>query len=247
RLGDRRDDLAVDAVHDADRARRPAGPGGRRAGGGQGRRRERVGDLPRADPAAPAPVHRAGRTARLDLPGHGLRPGEADDQRRPGHLDYHAALLPVPEGELRLRHRRGGRRWRGDRGADDHRGQLRAADVRPGLPVRGGTMTAVAASPATAAPEAPRRNRRAREITGRAGWTVLGWVVGIAFFIPVLWMVITAFKPESSAETWPPRFTFSPTFSQFRLVFNGFGPFIEHSAIATAGSTIVVLVLALPA
>ncbi len=81
----------------------------------------------------------------------------------------------------------------------------------------------------------------------KAGWTVLGWVVGIAFFIPVLWMVLTAFKPESAAETWPPQFTFSPTLSEFRLVFSGMGPFIEHSAIATLCSTILVLVLALPA
>jgi sorbitol/mannitol transport system permease protein len=63
----------------------------------------------------------------------------------------------------------------------------------------------------------------------------------------VLWMVITAFKPESAAETWPPKFTFSPTLAEFRLVFNGMDPFIEHSAIATIASTIVVLVLALPA
>jgi polyol transport system permease protein len=105
-------------------------------------------------------------------------------------------------------------------------------------------MTAITAAQA---PDARRRGRRAREMTGRAGWTVVGWVVGIGFFIPVLWMVLTAFKPESAAETWPPRFTFSPTLSQFRLVFSGMGPFIEHSAIATIGSTILVLVLALPA
>ena len=109
-------------------------------------------------------------------------------------------------------------------------------------------MTAVTAgqAPATAA-DASRRGRRAREISGVAGWTVLGWVVGIGFFIPVLWMVITAFKPESAAETWPPKFTFSPTLAEFRLVFSGFGPFIEHSAVATVGSTVLVLVLALPA
>ena len=79
---------------------------------------------------------------------------------------------------------------------------------------------------------------------------MLGWVVGIAFFLPILWMFLTAFKPEASAETWPPKFTFSPTLAEFRLVFNGatpVGPFIEHSAIATVGSTILVLVLALPA
>jgi len=105
----------------------------------------------------------------------------------------------------------------------------------------------VTAVTAAEAPAARKRKRRAREISGLAGWTVLGWVVGIGFFIPVLWMVITAFKPESAAETWPPKFTFSPTLSEFRVVFSGMGPFIEHSAIATAGSTLVVLVLALPA
>jgi sorbitol/mannitol transport system permease protein len=109
-------------------------------------------------------------------------------------------------------------------------------------------VTAITATDApSAAPSAPKRSRRAREISGLAGWTVLGWVVGIGFFIPVLWMVITAFKPESAAETWPPKFTFSPTLAQFRLVFSGMGPFIEHSAVATIASTVLVLVLALPA
>jgi len=108
-------------------------------------------------------------------------------------------------------------------------------------------VTAVTDAPSAAPVQAPRRSRRAREMSRLAGWTVLGWVVGIGFFIPVLWMVITAFKPESAAETWPPKFTFSPTLSEFRLVFSGMDPYIEHSAIATVGSTIVVLVLALPA
>ena len=107
-------------------------------------------------------------------------------------------------------------------------------------------MTAVTAAGAPAGTSRRARNR-ARELAGKTGWTVLGWVVGIAFFLPVLWMVITAFKPESAAETWPPKFTFSPTLSEFRLVFNGMDPYIEHSAIATIGSAIVVLVLALPA
>jgi sorbitol/mannitol transport system permease protein len=107
-------------------------------------------------------------------------------------------------------------------------------------------MTAVTATEAPSRTSRRARNR-ARELTGKTGWTVLGWVVGIAFFLPVLWMVITAFKPESAAETWPPKFTFSPTLAQFRLVFSGMGPFIEHSAVATVGSTILVLVLAVPA
>ncbi|HEY0936135.1 MAG TPA: carbohydrate ABC transporter permease [Trebonia sp.] len=110
--------------------------------------------------------------------------------------------------------------------------------------------TAGAPAPAPPAPTAPKRSRRNREISGQAGWAVLGWVAGLAFFLPILWMVITAFKPESAAETWPPRFTFSPTLAEFRLVFNGSSsvwPFVEHSLIATIGSTVLVLVLALPA
>ena len=107
-------------------------------------------------------------------------------------------------------------------------------------------MTAITATQAPSRTSRRARNR-ARELTGKTGWTVLGWVVGIAFFLPVLWMVITAFKPESAAETWPPQFVFKPTLAQFRLVFSGMGPFLEHSAIATVGSTILVLLLAIPA
>ena len=107
-------------------------------------------------------------------------------------------------------------------------------------------MTEITATDAPGRTSRRARNR-ARELTGKTGWTVLGWVVGIAFFLPVLWMVLTAFKPESAAETWPPKFVFSPTLAEFRLVFNGWGPYVEHSAIATVGSTILVLVLAVPA
>jgi sorbitol/mannitol transport system permease protein len=77
--------------------------------------------------------------------------------------------------------------------------------------------------------------------------TIVAWVVGIIVFLPILWMVVTAFKPESAAETWPPQFTFSPTLHEFNIVFDGMGPYIANSAIATVGSTILVLVLALPA
>ena len=89
--------------------------------------------------------------------------------------------------------------------------------------------------------------QRFREMAGNVGWGILAWVVGIAFFLPVLWMIITAFKPESAAETWPPRFIFSPTLAEFRLVFSGIGPFLTHSVIATVGSTILVLLLGVPA
>src|SRR5690242_21540424 len=88
---------------------------------------------------------------------------------------------------------------------------------------------------------------RVRRMSGQVGWAVLAWVVGIAFFLPVLWMVLTAFKPESAAQTWPPKFVFSPTLAQFRLVFSGWGPYVTHSLIATTVSTVLVLALGVPA
>src|SRR5487761_631529 len=238
-LGDRGHDLAVDAVHDADRAGRPAEPADRHARSGKSGRRRGAGHVPRAHAAAPAALHRARHPARLDLPGQRVRRGQADDQRRAGDRHHEPAVLPVPAGELRLRRRRGGRGRRVHRDSHDHRRHVRAADVRPRLPVRGGrsmTVTAVRPGP-----------RRVRELSGQVGWGIVAWVVGIGFFLPVLWMVLTAFKPESAAETWPPKFIFSPTLSQFRLVFPGMGPFLTHSVLATVGSTILVLLLAVPA
>jgi sorbitol/mannitol transport system permease protein len=91
------------------------------------------------------------------------------------------------------------------------------------------------------------RPQRFRELSGQVGWSVLTWVVGIAFFLPVLWMVLTAFKPESAAQTSPPKFVFSPTLDQFRLVFSGWGPYVTHSVIATVVSTVLVLLLGVPA
>jgi sorbitol/mannitol transport system permease protein len=89
--------------------------------------------------------------------------------------------------------------------------------------------------------------RRAPRWAGNVGWAVLAWVVALAFFTPVLWMAITAFKPESAAETWPPQFIFKPTLAEFRLAITGMGPFLTHSIIATVGSTILVLLLGVPA
>jgi sorbitol/mannitol transport system permease protein len=99
-------------------------------------------------------------------------------------------------------------------------------------------MTALSARPGP---------RRASRWVGNVGWAVLAWVVALAFFTPVLWMAITAFKPESAAETWPPQFVFKPTLSEFRLAITGMGPFLTHSIIATVGSTILVLLLGVPA
>lgn len=93
------------------------------------------------------------------------------------------------------------------------------------------------------------RSRVLDRIIG-TGWGVVAWVCGLIFFLPVAWMVMTALKPESQTAVWPPRFSFSPTLSEFRSVFSnngaGIGAYLIHSAEATAISTVAVIVLAVP-
>jgi sorbitol/mannitol transport system permease protein len=89
----------------------------------------------------------------------------------------------------------------------------------------------------------PRRKRRNNSLT----WGIVGWVVGILFFFPVLWMVLTSFKTEAEAYTNTPHVIFSPTLSQYKAVFaSGLWPYVANSAFATVVSTILVLALATP-
>jgi sorbitol/mannitol transport system permease protein len=91
-------------------------------------------------------------------------------------------------------------------------------------------------------------NPKARRSVGGTLLSVLAWIVGIGFFFPILWMVLTAFKQEADAYTTPPKLFFSPTLDQFRAVFDaGIGPYLLNSLFATVVSTILVLVLATPA
>jgi polyol transport system permease protein len=97
---------------------------------------------------------------------------------------------------------------------------------------------------ATTTPNAVTRRRRG----SATALTVITWVIGLAFFFPVLWLVVTAFKNEVDASTDTPKIWFKPTLGQFRNVFDsGFWPYAGNSAFATAVSTILVLVLAIPA
>ncbi|MGP8304066.1 carbohydrate ABC transporter permease [Streptomyces inhibens] len=95
-------------------------------------------------------------------------------------------------------------------------------------------------------PPTHRPSRRRR--LGRSAWTTGAWLAAIVFFFPVLWMVLTAFKPESAAYTRTPHLVFSPTLAQFRAVFSsGIGPYLANSALASVISTVLALILAAPA
>ena len=90
--------------------------------------------------------------------------------------------------------------------------------------------------------------RRTKPRTGNALLGVLAWIVGIGFFFPILWMVLTAFKQEADAYTSPPTLFFTPTLAQFEEVFSsGIGPYLLNSVFATVMSTVLVVLLATPA
>jgi sorbitol/mannitol transport system permease protein len=74
------------------------------------------------------------------------------------------------------------------------------------------------------------------------------WVIVLVFFFPVLWMALTGFKHEEDAATTPPHFIFKPTFDEYKGVWDrGLKSYLEHSISITLLSTVLVLVIALPA
>src|SRR6266705_6649455 len=84
--------------------------------------------------------------------------------------------------------------------------------------------------------------------TSKVMWSVIGWLVVFVFFFPVLWMWLESFKTEPQAASSPPTIFFAPTLEEFQLVLSGdFPPYFINSAIASIGSTLLVLVLGLPA
>nr|WP_233515707.1 MULTISPECIES: carbohydrate ABC transporter permease [Nocardiopsis] len=77
---------------------------------------------------------------------------------------------------------------------------------------------------------------------------ILGWAAGLLFFFPVLWMFLTGFKQESQASTNPPTFFFQPTLDQYSAVIGrDFVPYLLNSLQASVLSTLLAIVLGLPA
>lgn len=94
------------------------------------------------------------------------------------------------------------------------------------------------------------RRRRRRHLAWGYFWSVTAWVVAIFLFFPVFWMVLTSFKTEGDAYTYPPRFIFRPILAEYRSVFSGVQSFtapFEHSLFVTLVSTGFVLALGIPA
>jgi sorbitol/mannitol transport system permease protein len=109
-------------------------------------------------------------------------------------------------------------------------------------------MTTTVEAPRTAPASAPpaRRNRTGTLLTAVA------WIVGVLFIIPVLWMLLTSFHSETDAATNPPSL-FAPLtldgYANFFGAQTGASPLpsLLNSLTASVLSTVLVLLLAIPA
>ncbi|MET1006200.1 MAG: carbohydrate ABC transporter permease [Propionibacteriaceae bacterium] len=113
-------------------------------------------------------------------------------------------------------------------------------------------MTTTVQTPATTAPSsAPVRSRSnpftRRKIGGHLV-TALTWLVTLVFFFPVLWMVLTSFKSEGLAASFPPKIIPDWTLDRYADVFDrGMGLYLANSAAVSILSTVAVMALAIPA
>jgi sorbitol/mannitol transport system permease protein len=94
-------------------------------------------------------------------------------------------------------------------------------------------------------------------VVGERKWVnralgVAAWITGLVFFFPVFWMVLNSFKSEQDANT-SPKINFTPTLDRYRDVTRSasgllsFGEAFTNSAVIVVLSTVIVLVLAIPA
>jgi sorbitol/mannitol transport system permease protein len=111
-------------------------------------------------------------------------------------------------------------------------------------------VTDVAPIPATRTDEG--ENRAPRKPRAGALLGVAAWLIGFLFVVPVLWMILTSFHSEQDAATNPPSLFAPLTLDGYREFFGaGTGaspwPSLLNSLTASVVSTVLVLVLAIPA
>jgi len=89
-----------------------------------------------------------------------------------------------------------------------------------------------------------KKDRSGRVIDSLAAWLVAGLI-----FFPILWMFLTSFKTEVEAVAVPPRLLFAPTMENYLAVRQraDYLEFASNSIIISLGSTLLALLLAVPA
>ncbi|MBO6637587.1 MAG: carbohydrate ABC transporter permease [Roseitalea sp.] len=91
---------------------------------------------------------------------------------------------------------------------------------------------------------------RAVSTRTRAIYTVIAWAIGLLIFFPILWIFLTSFKTEADAISDPPLFFFFDwTTENYGIVQerSNYVRFLYNSIIISVGSTILGLLIAVPA
>src|SRR5690606_28577647 len=91
----------------------------------------------------------------------------------------------------------------------------------------------------------------ARRVTmqRRLAFTALAWAVALLLFFPILWTVLTSFKPEAQAIASPPAIIPDWTLENYVTVQER-SDYFRHflnSVIISVGSTLLALLIAIPA
>jgi len=80
--------------------------------------------------------------------------------------------------------------------------------------------------------------------------TALAWGIGLLIFFPILWTILTSFKTEAQAINDPPIFlAFDWTLENYSVVMerSNYARFLWNSIIIAGGSTILGILIAIPA
>jgi multiple sugar transport system permease protein len=81
---------------------------------------------------------------------------------------------------------------------------------------------------------------------GRIGLRVVLGVVLLWTVVPLLWMLLSSFKPAADLTSSTPTFGFKPTLDHYQALFSGgnnIGPYIRNSIVAAGVSTVIAVVL----
>ncbi|MEM5470342.1 carbohydrate ABC transporter permease [Hoeflea sp. AS60] len=80
--------------------------------------------------------------------------------------------------------------------------------------------------------------------------TAAAWAIGLLIFFPILWTILTSFKTEAQAISDPPVFlAFDWTLENYSVVMerSDYGRFLWNSIVIAGGSTILGIIIAIPA
>jgi sorbitol/mannitol transport system permease protein len=101
-------------------------------------------------------------------------------------------------------------------------------------------------------PEDKKELTMARAVTNqrKALNTAIAWGIGLLIFFPILWTILTSFKTEAQAIADPPLFLgFDWTLENYAVVQerSNYLKYLVNSIILAGGSTVVGLIIAVPA